>query len=943
MAKTKSSASTPASLDSHEANGTKREASPETGPTTASVVKKEESTSAANSPSLGPNHIKSSRSSSSSSRTRPNLSELDSKPKNESNGSAVPIRADMPKKSGRATNKAPPRVAPLFDNLPDVTSEATASFQVITSSTYQNKYLGFTEAALECDCSEEWDSSTQTNHACGEHSDCINRATKMECADDCTCGAKCQNQRFTRRRFADVSVIQTEKKGYGLRANTDLKPNEFIFEYIGEVIAENAFRKRMVAYDDEGIKHFYFMSLSRGEFIDATKRGNLGRFCNHSCNPNCYVDKWVVGDKLRMGIFAERYVKAGEELVFNYNVDRYGANPQPCYCGEDNCTGFIGGKTQTERGTKLSAATIEALGIEDDEWDTVVAKKPKKRKTAEDDEDYVESVPAKALDADGVTKVMAALMQCKEKWIAVKLLQRIQNADDDLVRHRIVRLHGYRILNSQLSAWKEDENIILQILDILDHLPRLTRNKIVDARLDQTLDTLREHSDGRVASRATALAETYASLELAYRIPRRKIEKSETSTPIKTEASVYDRREASSQRRRSRSRSKSPPRGPAALNAPTGPRSSVRPTFPIARPFPRPPPPLPRGWHAAVDGGRTYYYTDKGVTQWKRPTQPVDLPPPPPREPSHQDVLKGILANIVDTKKDDAKTPESEQPKKEKKKEEKWKSYDEEKKMKLYENTLFPHISHVMNRYKHKIPREDLKRFAKEIAKKLVASDFKGGRVKDPTKIDEKQQRKVKEYCKQFFDKAAHKHKKHEEQKAAKKTKKVEGGQETPSQSPLVKAEFADDDEDIKMSDHELDDKPTLTPEPDTPSEASQSLKRKRESPSIKDEDVDAPRSPLKKLHLDTTDEKDTAPAPPPPPPPPPATDSPMDMTPNGSTPGPDQDGDGEAEMEIDAENEEQAEKQLHAHGGESKFKEMSVADVKALAQMGDEEDEVEW
>ena len=235
------------------------------------------------------------------------------------------------------------------------------------------------------------DSKTHTNNACGEDSDCINRATKMECVGDCNCGTSCQNQRFQSRQYADVSVIKTEKKGYGLRANADLQPNAFIFEYIGEVIGEATFRRKIVQYDEEGVKHFYFMSLNKGEFIDATKSGNLGRFCNHSCNPNCYVDKWVVGNKLRMGIFAERKITAGEELVFNYNVDRYGANPQPCYCGESNCTGFIGGKTQTERATKLSLATIEALGIEDaDAWDTAVAKKNRKKKPAgEDDEEYV--------------------------------------------------------------------------------------------------------------------------------------------------------------------------------------------------------------------------------------------------------------------------------------------------------------------------------------------------------------------------------------------------------------------------------------------------------------------------------------------------------------------------------------------------------------------------
>ena len=60
------------------------------------------------------------------------------------------------------------------------------------------------------------------------------------------------------------------------------------------------------------------------KFIDATKRGGIGRFANHSCNPNCYVAKWTIGKHVRMGIFANRNIKKDEELTFNYNVDRYG-------------------------------------------------------------------------------------------------------------------------------------------------------------------------------------------------------------------------------------------------------------------------------------------------------------------------------------------------------------------------------------------------------------------------------------------------------------------------------------------------------------------------------------------------------------------------------------------------------------------------------------------
>ncbi len=236
-------------------------------------------------------------------------------------------------------------------------------------------------------------------------------------------GEGCQNQRFQRKQYANVSVIKTEKKGFGLRADGDLQPNDFVFEYVGEVINEPDLRNRMVKYDKEGIKHFYFMSLTKSEFVDATKKGNLGGFCNHSCNPNCHVDKWVVGENLRMGIFTSRTIRAGEELSPSTTTcDRYGADPQPCYCAEPNCVGFIGGKTQTERATKLPLATIEALGIDDgDSWDTAVAKKPRKKKATEDDEEYVNSVQPRGLDEDGVNKVMATLMQCKEKWIAVKL------------------------------------------------------------------------------------------------------------------------------------------------------------------------------------------------------------------------------------------------------------------------------------------------------------------------------------------------------------------------------------------------------------------------------------------------------------------------------------------------------------------------------------------
>lgn len=493
-----------------------------------------------------------------------------------------------------------------------------------------------------------------------------------------------------------------------------MKPHEFIYEYIGEVVNEANFRRRTIQYNDEGIKHFYFMSLTKNEFVDATKKGNLGRFCNHSCNPNCYVDKWVVGDKLRMGIFAERKIKAGEELVFNYNVDRYGADPQPCYCGEPNCTGYIGGKTQTERATQLSLVTIEALGIDDgDGWDTAVAKKPRKKKAGEDDEEYVNNVQPKSLDVDGVTKVMATLMQCKEKWIAVKVLSRIQRCDDEKVRNRVVRMHGYRILSSTMALWKDDFNVVLQVLDIVDKLPRLTRNKISDSGIESTVEGLVNCGNGRVETQAAALLAEWSTLEVAYRIPRKKRDMNDAATPDKSDR-VSSRREPASKERRGRSKSKSrsrsrsrsrsidAPRGPAA---PSGPRNSFPQRAPGFFAGPRPPPrprplhpPLPDGWHSAMSGNKPYYYTATGETTWTRPTTPAAPPPPPPKPTSANPALDAIIKEIEESKANERRekasasaTPQAYSGDTSGEKQhgkDKWRSYPEEKQKKLYENTV---------------------------------------------------------------------------------------------------------------------------------------------------------------------------------------------------------------------------------------------------------------
>lgn len=63
----------------------------------------------------------------------------------------------QPKLSRKASQKVVSRPPPLFDHLPDSTTEAVSTFQVIRDCIYGSKYMGSSEHdALGCDCSEEW-------------------------------------------------------------------------------------------------------------------------------------------------------------------------------------------------------------------------------------------------------------------------------------------------------------------------------------------------------------------------------------------------------------------------------------------------------------------------------------------------------------------------------------------------------------------------------------------------------------------------------------------------------------------------------------------------------------------------------------------------------------------------------------------------------------------
>ncbi|XP_055856799.1 histone-lysine N-methyltransferase ash1 isoform X2 [Episyrphus balteatus] len=189
-----------------------------------------------------------------------------------------------------------------------------------------------------CNCKQD--------KGCGD--DCLNRMVYTECSpSSCPTREKCKNQKIQRHEVAPgVERFMTENKGWGVRTNLPIKKGTYILEYVGEVVTEKEFKDRMATlYIND--THHYCLHLDGGLVIDGHRMGSDGRFVNHSCSPNCEMQKWSVNGLSRMALFAARNIEAGEEISYDYNFSLFNPSEgQECRCNTLQCRGVIGGKSQ---------------------------------------------------------------------------------------------------------------------------------------------------------------------------------------------------------------------------------------------------------------------------------------------------------------------------------------------------------------------------------------------------------------------------------------------------------------------------------------------------------------------------------------------------------------------------------------------------------------------
>ncbi|KJZ77443.1 hypothetical protein HIM_03167 [Hirsutella minnesotensis 3608] len=121
---------------------------------------------------------------------------------------------------------------------------------------------------------------------------------------------------------------QLDGVGYGLFTAEDIAQDDFIVEYVGELITHDEGVRREArrgdVFDEESnISYVFTLLENEGIWVDAAIYGNLSRYINHASEHDkrgCNITPRIlyVNGEYRIKFTAMRDIQTGEELFFNY-------------------------------------------------------------------------------------------------------------------------------------------------------------------------------------------------------------------------------------------------------------------------------------------------------------------------------------------------------------------------------------------------------------------------------------------------------------------------------------------------------------------------------------------------------------------------------------------------------------------------------------------------
>lgn len=174
----------------------------------------------------------------------------------------------------------------------------------------------------------------------------------FECNENCLCPNDCNNRVVQRGPIEGLEIRRCDK-GLGLFTSLFIPEGTFVCEYAGEVITKSQATMRHQTNMALGKMNYIFCLKEHASgsvvetFVDPSEFGNIGRYINHSCDPNCHIVPVRCDSPVpKLAVFTQIDIMRNEELTFHYGSSVLSDNQTidkriRCLCKSEKCTGYM--------------------------------------------------------------------------------------------------------------------------------------------------------------------------------------------------------------------------------------------------------------------------------------------------------------------------------------------------------------------------------------------------------------------------------------------------------------------------------------------------------------------------------------------------------------------------------------------------------------------------
>lgn len=157
------------------------------------------------------------------------------------------------------------------------------------------------------------------------------------------------NGPMPKKKKKKIEARLSQIHGNGVFAIEAISKGERIIRYKGTLRSHDEVDAEYGDLDEDG--HTFLFTLNDDYVVDANVGGNIARWINHSCDPNCEatIEEHEKGNRRKDKVFIEamRGIRPGEELTYNYGItldERHTPRLKKlwgCSCGAKRCTGTM--------------------------------------------------------------------------------------------------------------------------------------------------------------------------------------------------------------------------------------------------------------------------------------------------------------------------------------------------------------------------------------------------------------------------------------------------------------------------------------------------------------------------------------------------------------------------------------------------------------------------